>query len=313
MKGRSVVAILTLALASAAIAARGGDVRIDGRDVYPESLDADRAGRLYIGSIQGIVYRTDPDGDVARAWITPSAANGLLSVLGVLVDARARMLWVCSSPMPLRVPPAVGASALVGFDLRTGALRARYPLPGARAACNDIAIDRDGALFVTDTPQGRILALRPGATALSLFAEEAGLKGVDGIAFAGDGKLYVNSVSANAMFRVERGAGGAFAGLAALALSQPVAGPDGLRPIGGSRFLQAEGGSGKVTLVTIAGDRADIADIRTGLASSPGVAPARGRAYAVEGKISYLFDPKLKGQDPGPFAARALELPTDVH
>jgi len=32
-------------------------------------------------------------------------------------------------------------------------------------------------------------------------------------------------------------------------------------------------------------------------------------AYALEGKILYLLDPKLKGQSPEPFMARAIPLP----
>jgi hypothetical protein len=31
--------------------------------------------------------------------------------------------------------------------------------------------------------------------------------------------------------------------------------------------------------------------------------------YAIEGKIGYLLDPKLKGQDPGAFKALAIPLP----
>ena len=48
--------------------------------------------------------------------------------------------------------------------------------------------------------------------------------------------------------------------------------------------------------------------LRDGLVSPPGVTMARGGAYALEGKILYLVDPRLKGQDPGPFAARAIPL-----
>jgi hypothetical protein len=305
---RLVTVALSLMLPSAVLAATG-DVRIAGSNVYPESLDADRAGRLYIGSIQGIVYRTKPGGDVAEPWIKPNAANGLLSLLGVLVDEGAGTLWVCSSPMPLRVPPSVGQSALKAFDLHTGALKASYPLLGPKAACNDVAIAPDRTLYVTDTPQGRILTLRRGDKALTLYSEDAGLRGADGIAFAGDGTLYINSVSTNALLRVDRRPDGSFAGATKLTLSQPIAGPDGLRPIGGSRFLQAEGNASKVTIVTITGDRADIQDLATGIPSTAGVAPARGQVYALEGKITYLFDPKLKGQDPGPFHARAVAMP----
>ena len=300
-----------LAAACALVTSAGAanDVRIDDVHVYPESLSADRAGRLYIGSVKGVIFRTAPGGDVATPWISPTAENGILSVLGVLVDERTRTLWACSAPMPFRVPPARGTTALLAFDLGTGRFKARFEFPAPAGACNDVTIARDGTAFATDTPNGRIFMLKPGAKALLLYAEDARLKGVDGIAFASDGKLYVNNVQAQTMLRVDPTPDGAYAGLTTLTLSQPVQGPDGLRLLAGNRFIQAEGTSGKVTLVTIDGDRAAITDIRTGLDSSPGVTPARGRAYAVEGKIGYLVMPTLKGKEPGAFYARAINLP----
>ena len=304
--------VAALALAAPALAAgdvRLGDIRIDDVSVYPESLSADRAERLYIGSVKGVIFRTGPADDVAVPWIRPTAENGILSILGVLVDEKTRTLWACSAPMPFRVRPATGTSALLAFNLATGRPKGRFDFPAPASACNDVTIARDGTAFATDTPNGRIFMLKPGAKALRLFAEDAQLKGVDGIAFSGDGKLYVNNVQAQTMLRIDRKPDGAFAGLTPLVLSQPVKGPDGLRLLAGNRFLQAEGGSGKVTLVTIDGDRAEISDLRTGLDSSPGVTVARGRAYAVEGKIGYLVVPALKGKDPGAFSARAIDLP----
>ena len=71
---------------------------------------------------------------------------------------------------------------------------------------------------------------------------------------------------------------------------------DGFRLIEGSRFLLAEGTSGRIDEVTIAGDRATIRVLREGLNSSPGVTLVGDTAYASEGKIGYLIDPKLKGE-----------------
>ena len=97
-------------------------------------------------------------------------------------------------------------------------------------------------------------------------------------------------------------------GLTELALSQPVAGPDGFRLIAGNRFLLAEGNSGRVDEVVIDGDRATITVLKEGLVSPPGVTLVGRTLYALEGKILYLIDPKLKGQDPGPFLVRAIPL-----
>lgn len=305
-------ALRTAAAACAALAlsgaAGGGDVRIDGTSLFPESLSADAAGRLYVGSVQGMVYRSEPNGEVATAWIMPTAENGLLALLGILVDERRKTLWVCTTPSPFAPPPATPATAaVVAFELATGRLKARYPLPAA-GGCNDMAIARDGALYVTDPGGGRVLLLPAGGATIGPFAEAPALRGVDGIAIAGDGTIYVNNIQKNQLLRVDRRPDGAFADLTVLATSQPLKGPDGLRPIGGNRFLQTEGGGGRVTLVTIRGDMADIRTLRDGLDAPSGVTPARGWVYAIEGKIGYLIDPKLKGQSPGAFYARAIPL-----
>ena len=284
------------------------DIRIDDLNVYPESMSSGPDGSLYVGSMKGIVFRAKPGADVAEPWIHPSAENGILSLLGVLADGRSRTLWLCSSPSTLRSPPAVGVSALMAFDLKTGARKGAYPLPAPASACNDITVAKDGSAFATDTPNGRIFVLKPGAKQLELFAADDRLKGIDGIVFGGDGTLYLNIVSKGQLMRVERGPDDAFKGLTELILSQSIAGPDGFRLISGNKFLLAEGNSGKIDEVTIVGDHADIKVLRAGLTSPPGVTRIGRTAYGLEGKIVYLFDPKLKGQDPNPFVVRAIPM-----
>ena len=285
------------------------DIRIDDTAVYPESMGAAPDGTLYVGSMKGVVFRAPRGAAIAEPWIRPSAENGILSLLGVLPDARSHTLWLCSSPSPLRNPPAVGASSLMAFNLKTGKFRASYPFPAPASACNDVTVGPDGAVYATDTPNGRIFVLRPKASALALYASDPQLKGIDGIVFSGDGKLYLNIVSKGLLMRVDRGPDGSMTGLTTLALSQPVAGPDGFRLIAGDRFLLAEGASGRIDEVTIHGDKADIKVLKEGLVSPPGVTLVGHTAYGLEGKILYLIDPKLKGQDPGPFIIHAIPLP----
>ena len=296
-------------MASSAFAAPAGDIRIDDTAVYPESLSAGPDGSVYIGSMKGIVFRAPPGAAVAEPWIRPTAKNGILSLLGILTDAPHGTLWVCSSPSSFRAPPAVGVAALMAFDLKTGVQKGVYPFPAPAGACNDITIDRDGSAYATDTPNGRIFLLKPGAKALELFAEDAKLKGIDGIVFSGDGTLYLNIVSKGQLMRVDRGGDGRMSGLTELVLSQPVAGPDGFRLIAANRFLLAEGNSGKIDEVTIDADHATVTVLKEGLVSPPGVTLVGRTAYGLEGKITYLFDPKLKGQSPEPFLARAIPLP----
>lgn len=285
------------------------DILIGGERIFPESVTSDAAGNIYNSSLSGVIYRATPGGTTAEPWIKPSAENGLLSLFGVLADERHGALWACTNPNSFGPRDPAAGSSVVVFDLKTGAFRARYPFPAGPAACNDIAVAANGDAYVTDTAQGRLFKLADGGKTLALFASDPKLVGVDGIAFAGDGKIYINNVRANTVERVNVDAAGAYTGLTVLKLSQPVAGPDGIRPLGGNKFLQAEGSGNRVALIEVDGDSATVTPIKTGLNSSPGVTHVNGVGYATEGKIGYLIDPKLQGQDPGQFYIRAFALP----
>jgi hypothetical protein len=197
----------------------------------------------------------------------------------------------------------------VAFDLRSGELRGRWPFPAPGGVCNDIAVNRAGDAYATDTQGGRILRLRRGASQLEVVAAEEQLKGVDGLDFGADGHLYVNIVTRGDLLRVQLPDAKHPLQIVKLAASRKMEGPDGLRHIGHNRFLQAEGPGGRITLVTVHEDHAQIDVLREGLNSSPGVTCVGDTAYAVEGRIQYLIDPALRGQDPGPFRAIAIPMP----
>ena len=305
--------LFAAALAATALAASGmaagaprGDIRIDGAHVFPESLSSTADGTVYVGSIWGVVYRAKPGQAMAEPWAQP---EGVLSILGVLADPAHRTLWICSTPNTFRNPPAAGISAVGALDLKTGKPTGAWPFPAPASTCNDLTIAKDGTVYATDTSNGRIFTLKRGGDGLELFAQDDRLKGIDGIVFSGDGTLYANIVTKGQLVRIDRGPDGKFSGVTVLKLSQPVAGPDGFRLISGHRFLLAEGVGGKVDEATIDGDNATIKVLKEGLVSPPGVTAVGKTAYAIEGKIGYLIDPKLKGQEPGAFYVRAIPLP----
>ncbi len=308
-------AALLPALALAAIPAVAAparplpDIVMDGSNLYPESMSSSPDGTVYIGSMKGIVFRAKPGADKATAWIKPTARNGILTLLGVLVDAPTHTLWLCSSPGALRTPPVTGTASLMAFDLKSARQRGNYPFPAPASVCNDISVAPNGDVYASDTPNGRILRLAKGAKSLTVFAEDARLKGIDGLVFGGNGVLYLNNVSRNQLLIIDIHADGTAGPITQMLVSQPVAGPDGFRFIGGNRFLLAEGNAGRIDLVTISGIRADIQVLREGLQSPPAVTLVGNTVYALEGKILYLINPALKGKDPGPFKAYAVPLP----
>lgn len=316
MKAMQYAAAIALAASAVGCAtqppqpATRGDIPVEGRNVHPESIGSSADGSLFIGSMGGTIYRAGPRDATAKPFIEPSQENGLRAVFGVLADDAGNRLWVCSVANPFaRVEGPQRPSEVAAFNLKTGALEGRWRFPAPGGTCNDIAIGKDGAAYATDTPGGRILKLPKGGKELQVVAEHATLRGIDGIAFAADGQMYINNVQTHTLWRVKLTSNPAAPELTQLEASAKMEGPDGLRPIGGNRFVQAEGGGGRITLVTINGNKARIDVLRDGLKSTPGATLVGNTVYTIEGKIDYLVNPQLRGQDPGEFRAIAIPMP----
>jgi sugar lactone lactonase YvrE len=298
---------LSAALASA-IATFAADKRTEitlpGTRVFPESITSTPNGTLIVGSLgHGNVLRIAPGQTTAEEWIKPGT-NGLNSVLGVFADEKNKLLWVCSN----KLGPTGEPTAVKTFDLKTGAPKGSYPLPGGRTLCNDIAVAPDGTADITDTFGGAVDMLRPGANALEVAAKDPLLAGADGLAFGGPTTLYVNSVTANKILRVDLGPDGKSTKITDLKLPRALDRPDGMRFVGKGRFLLAEN-SGKMSLLTFDGDNVMLTTLKEVSASTPAVTATRGMAWVAEGKLNYMQDPAMKDKDPGTFKMYAVPLP----
>jgi sugar lactone lactonase YvrE len=294
---------LAIGIASACAAQPATEITLPGARLYTESITSTKDGTLILGSLgKGDVSRIAPGSTTAEEWIKPGA-NGLNQVFGVYADEKFKNLWVCSDGNN------PGEAAVKAFDLKTGAPKGSYTLPGDKAFCNDIAVADDGTAYISDTGQASIFMLKPGGESLETAAKDPLLEGVDGLAFGEKSELYVNSVTTNKLVRLELGADGKSKSVTDLKLSKPLDRPDGMRTIGKNRFLLAENG-GNMDIVTISGTQdAEIKTIKQGLISTPAVTAARGLAWIAEGKLEYRDDPKLKDKDPGPFKLYAVPLP----
>jgi hypothetical protein len=286
-------------------------VIIDDTNVFPESMTATRSGDLIVGSsAKGGVYRAKAGQPKAELWVDPKT-SGMIGLLGVFADDKSHTLYVCSAAFGGPPEKAAELSALRTFDLDTGAPKAAYPMPaGDKALCNDIAVARDGSAYVTDTLGGQVLVLRKGASALETWVKDPRLAFVDGIAIGGDGAVYVNTVTTGRMFRIPMGPGGAAGEIVELQPSVKLGGPDGLRSIGGNRFLQAENQIGRISLVTVSGTTATVTPIKEGEPGVTAMALVKGEVWAINAKMAYRRDPALKGKDPNPFTIEPVgELP----
>lgn len=298
-------AALVLLLAARPADTAPSEITVNDTDVFPESIARAQDGTLIFGSLgKPILYRAAPGSSTAEPWIHLEGAKTV--TLGVLADSTSSTLYACVVDQVSSAPPPAQPqrrSSLRAFDLRTGAAKGRYPLPGDSNTCNDISIGPDAKAYITDTPNGRVL--RQNGDQLEVVVDDkAHLAGIDGLTFLG-GVLYVNTVMTGHIYRVPLDNGGKAGALVDMQLSQPLAGPDGMRAQGNVIYV-AENQGGRVSALRITGDRAEVTILKSGYQTPTGVAPAGDTLWVSEAKFNYQRDPKLG--NPNPFKAFALAL-----
>lgn len=177
-------------------------------------------------------------------------------------------------------PESLTVARVGYFDLATGAEKLRWKLPGDSNVCNDFSVGPDKALYITDTFNGKIYKLPPGAATSELFLEDSALRGIDGITFL-ERTLHVNNVFTNKLYRIPVDATGKAGQPVEISLDQPVKGPDGMRAAKG-KLLLAENGSGKISVITVNGDTASVTVIKEGLKTPNAVEPAGDTIWMAE-------------------------------
>jgi len=267
------------------------EVTINDTGVMPENLTSSQDGTVYFGSTaKGTIYRAAPGAAQAEPWILASA-TGLTNVLGVLADDKTNTLWVCQNATGGRDgAPVVGQTALRSFDLKSGAAKGTYPFPPNSGICNDIAVSSNGTAFVSESFRGRIHRLRPGATDLEVWASAQQLNVIDGLALLADGSVYANDFSSGRLFRIPVNADGSAGSIVPIETSIPFTRPDGLRSVGPQTLIQAEG-QGRVTELTIKGDRAEVRVLQDGLTGATGVTLVGNSVLALVNRVKAVVVP----------------------
>lgn len=304
---------LMLAVASGGIArAQTAPVSVPDKS-FPESVTSTSDGTLYAGSFNrgGVVKAAS--GGKAEQFIKPGAGDSR-STLGVLADEKGGMLYVCSndlSGLGVAGPGDAKGAALKLFDLKSGVLKGSFALKDPKSLCNDIAVGSDGTAYVTDSFTPNVYSLKPGGSALEVFATDPALTpakdgvGLDGIAFGSDGNLYVTTYIPAALFKIAVKDGKAGA-VTALKPSRPLDHADAMRTFGDSLLLIE--GNGKLDKVTVKGDEAQIETIKDGFVEPVSVTQVGNTAWVAEGKLSYIIGDN-KEKDPGAFAIKPVALP----
>lgn len=275
------LAVYVIAVAGLVQAVSAADILIADTKSQPESLTVAPGGVLIVGSASTpFVYKVRSGSPTAEKFVDASAEGAGTFFFGMLADASTNTLWTCQlTPVPGKTP-VQRHTALRGFDLETGAPKMRWNLPGDNSTCNDFAIGPDKALYLSDTANSKIYKLPAGASTAELFLEHRALYGIDGITFL-NGTLYVNNVFSNNLYRIPVDAAGKAGEPVDIWMDQPIKGPDGMRAANG-KLIVAENGSGKISVITVNGDKASVTVIKEGLNTPTAVEPAGDTIWIAE-------------------------------
>jgi len=281
------------------------EIRFSERHIFPESLTRAGDGALIASSLsQPFIYKAAAGDDTARRWIDLRPLNS--ASYGVLADDAAATLWACTIEGFNKDgrPPALAIrrTAVRAFDLDSGALEQSWQLPGSANACNDLAVDREGTLYVTDTANGVILRL--GSEGLEIFYSGPETRLVDGIAFAA-GQLFFTSLHSGRVFRLPIFENGRPDRPIALRLSQALDKPDGMRA-DGARLLVTDNSLNQLVQISLDGNDAKICVLAQNLQNPVGVAAAPDRIWFTESRSMYWSDPRLAAADPNPFTIKSV-------
>jgi len=311
------VALLVSAagVCAAANGAAPATITIPGERLITESLTSTKEGSVIVGSVMGrTIFRAKPGADTAEVWIQPGT-DGLTSIFGVFADDRSNTLYACSgTPGGPPGGPPPPPSALHTFDLKTGAPKGHYVFPTPGGFCNDIAVDKDGNAYATDTNNMQVVMLKKGAKELVVWSapDAFGPKGgvLDGIAVLGD-RVVTNTLLTSKIWATPIGKDGKAGATVEVKLDTPVERPDGMRSFGKNSLLVAEGGSGgKLSKVVIEGDSGKRTVLKEGFPDGPVAVTVVGTtAYVLEGQLGAMRGPPGGTPPPAkPFKATGVAV-----
>ena len=141
----------------------------------PKSVVVDPAtGAIYVSNIVGAVMQKDGNGFIAKLngdgkVVTRQWVKGLNSPTGLALHDRT--LYVAD------------VDQLVEINAASGEIVKRYPAKGA-TFLNDVAIDPDGTVYVSDTPSNTIWRLKDGS--FEPWIADDKLNGPNGLLVQGD-------------------------------------------------------------------------------------------------------------------------------
>ena len=267
---------------------------------FPEGIAISKNGDIYVGSLKENKIVKFPSGKEKSEEFVPSAAHGLLSVIGIIADDYNKILWACSSNPGVTNYPSNEPVSLKAFDLVSGDLINSYPFPGG-GFCNDIAIDKNHNVYATDSFNPRILRLNKSQSRLETWFENDAFKGegfnLNGITFVNK-SIYTVKMNSGELFKIDIKENGKPINFEKIVLPRLLNAPDGIKAIDKNNFLVVEN-KGSLTYINF-NKTVTLKTLRDNLDTPTTVAIKKDIAWVLQAQFGHLFGDE-KDIPPGPF------------
>lgn len=268
--------LLPLVFAASMGSALAGDVMLPGERVYPGGVTSARDGTLYVGSVR--------DGSVWRVLSGGNSVEQLPITLGevrsLALDERTQTLWACAGFAGTDNASAV----LKAVDLRSNKVRSEYVLPD-QGHCSDVAMGRDGTLYVVDGANSALLRMKKGEAAPSLWLANDDASRMQGnwssVCTDNVGGLFLLSRDRGALSRITVRWDGSASKPVAIKLDRPLDQPQAMRLMAKRKLLVTEA-NGQLTRVDVLGETGRIVQMLSGIAVPGGITVVNGSAYVAE-------------------------------
>ena len=268
---------------------------------FPEGITISKNGDIFVGSLkENKIVRFKNKKKNAELFVS-SNSNGLMSVIGILADDRNKILWACSSNPGVTNYPSDNPVSLKAFDLNSGEPLQSYEFPNS-GFCNDITLDSNNNVYVTDSFNPRILRLNKSQSRLETWFENDAFKGegfnLNGITFTNN-NIYIVKMNSGELFKIGIADNGKPINFTKIDLPRPLNAPDGIKAINKKNLLVVEN-KGSLTNINLS-EPITLKILRDNLDTPTTVAIKDKTAWVLQAQFGHLFGDE-KDIPPGPFA-----------
>ena len=225
--------------------------------LYPEGIDYDlNNGRFLLSSLyKGVVYSVNPKGEMAVF----ASSSKLVLPTGVFTDETRNRLIVANADLGVSQKSTASSAGTIAsvsvFDLSSGALIKEIDLknftPNKGSCPNDIAVDNEGNIYITDSfaPNIYKIDLNYNASIFAssmLFTPAADKFGLNGIVFHPDGYLLAVKTDDAKLYKISLPVPSSVTEVKGMSFSSP----DGIELDKNNNLVLVENGLGQGTVYT---------------------------------------------------------------